>query len=216
MSNIFNTLQLVTQLPKPASPSIQPSPKQLPIKQLPTKLSVKQMIPKQIITKQLLTKQSPLKQPSLKQPSLNQPSTKQPSLNQPSPKQPSPKIEPLSVAEEKEEEEDDDDCKQLFVGNVNKFSSFLIQHSINSFFQLPFQCQWQDLKDLFRSSGRILRADVVLNFEGRSRGFGTVLFANHKDAKQAIGKVFFGTLAAFKVNCYTQNNTTDLSFITEF
>ncbi|KAI7894317.1 uncharacterized protein EV154DRAFT_415427, partial [Mucor mucedo] len=72
--------------------------------------------------------------------------------------------------EVEEEEESDDDCKQLFVGN------------------LPFQCQWQDLKDLFKSEGHILRADVVLNFDGRSRGFGTVLFANHKDAKQAIEK----------------------------
>lgn len=73
------------------------------------------------------------------------------------------------VKEEEEEElEDDSDCRQLFVGN------------------LPFQCQWQDLKDLFRNSGRILRADVVLNFDGRSRGFGTVLFSSHKDAKSAI------------------------------
>lgn len=65
---------------------------------------------------------------------------------------------------------EDEVCKQLFVGN------------------LPFNCQWQDLKDLFRNSGRIIRADVVLNFEGRSRGFGTVLFSSHEDAKKAIEK----------------------------
>ncbi|KAK4517974.1 uncharacterized protein ATC70_001323 [Mucor velutinosus] len=65
---------------------------------------------------------------------------------------------------------EDDQCKQVFVGN------------------LPFNCQWQDLKDLFRHSGRIIRADVVLNFEGRSRGFGTVLFSSHDDAKKAIEK----------------------------
>ncbi|KAL9541756.1 hypothetical protein MBANPS3_008949 [Mucor bainieri] len=64
----------------------------------------------------------------------------------------------------------EDQCKQVFVGN------------------LPFHCQWQDLKDLFRHSGRIIRADVVLNFEGRSRGFGTVLFSSHEDAKKAIEK----------------------------
>ncbi|KAL7335401.1 hypothetical protein PS15p_200880 [Mucor circinelloides] len=65
---------------------------------------------------------------------------------------------------------EEEQCKQLFVGN------------------LPFNCQWQDLKDLFRHCGRIIRADVVLNFEGRSRGFGTVLFSSHEDAKKAIEK----------------------------
>ncbi|GAN01676.1 RNA-binding domain-containing protein [Mucor ambiguus] len=72
--------------------------------------------------------------------------------------------------------DEDDQCKQIFVGNDNHHQ------------QLPFNCQWQDLKDLFRHSGRIIRADVVLNFEGRSRGFGTVLFSSHEDAKKAIEK----------------------------
>lgn len=56
----------------------------------------------------------------------------------------------------------------LFVGNV------------------PFQCQWQDLKDLFRAAGNIQRADVALNADGRSRGFGTVLFASPEDAQTAV------------------------------
>ncbi|KAF8331279.1 uncharacterized protein EI90DRAFT_2846920, partial [Cantharellus anzutake] len=51
---------------------------------------------------------------------------------------------------------------------------------------LPFQCQWQDLKDLFRSAGQIVRADVALGADGRSRGFGTVLFANDADANTAV------------------------------
>ena len=42
---------------------------------------------------------------------------------------------------------------------------------------LPFNCQWQDLKDLFRTAGNILRADVTVGPDGRSRGFGTVLYA---------------------------------------
>ncbi|KAF8972387.1 hypothetical protein BGZ46_010128 [Entomortierella lignicola] len=58
--------------------------------------------------------------------------------------------------------------RQVFVGN------------------LPFQCQWQDLKDLFRKAGDIIRADVALGFDGRSRGFGSVLFANQEDATTAI------------------------------
>lgn len=51
---------------------------------------------------------------------------------------------------------------------------------------LPFHCQWQDLKDLFRAAGNIQRADVALNAEGRSRGFGTVLFASPEDAQNAV------------------------------
>ncbi|QRW04764.1 RNA recognition motif protein [Ceratobasidium sp. AG-Ba] len=59
--------------------------------------------------------------------------------------------------------------RQLFIGN------------------LPFQCQWQDLKDLFRSAGQILRADVALGPDGRSRGFGTVVYAKESDATRAVG-----------------------------
>ncbi|KAF9128947.1 hypothetical protein BGW39_004599 [Mortierella sp. 14UC] len=58
--------------------------------------------------------------------------------------------------------------RQVFVGNI------------------PFQCQWQDLKDLFRKAGNIIRADVAHGSDGRSRGFGSVLFATPEDAKTAI------------------------------
>ncbi|KAF9171225.1 hypothetical protein BGX20_007939 [Mortierella sp. AD010] len=58
--------------------------------------------------------------------------------------------------------------RQVFVGN------------------LPFQCQWQDLKDLFRKAGDIIRADVALGYDGRSRGFGSVLFTTPEDATTAI------------------------------
>ncbi|KAF9051654.1 hypothetical protein BJ165DRAFT_1340519 [Panaeolus papilionaceus] len=51
---------------------------------------------------------------------------------------------------------------------------------------LPFHCQWQDLKDLFRQAGTILRADVALGADGRSRGFGTVSFATEHDADRAM------------------------------
>nr|CAG8473213.1 15113_t:CDS:10 [Entrophospora candida] len=60
--------------------------------------------------------------------------------------------------------------RQLFVGN------------------LPFRVRWQDLKDLFRKAGTVLRADVVMGYDNRSKGHGTVLFANVEDAKKAIGK----------------------------
>lgn len=58
--------------------------------------------------------------------------------------------------------------RHLFIGNI------------------PFNCQWQDLKDLFRSAGQILRADVSLGPDGRSRGFGTVLFQTTEDAMNAV------------------------------
>jgi RNA recognition motif-containing protein len=56
---------------------------------------------------------------------------------------------------------------------------------------LPFHCQWQDLKDLFRQAGTITRADVALGLDGRSRGFGTVVFASESDANRAV-KMFNG------------------------
>lgn len=51
---------------------------------------------------------------------------------------------------------------------------------------LPFQMQWQDLKDLFRNAGNILRADIAIGPDNRSRGFGTVLFATTEDASNAV------------------------------
>ncbi|KAH9976234.1 hypothetical protein BGW80DRAFT_1436217 [Lactifluus volemus] len=51
---------------------------------------------------------------------------------------------------------------------------------------LPFHCQWQDLKDLFRQAGAVLRADVALGQDGRSRGFGTVVFGTEYDAERAV------------------------------
>ncbi|PWN91775.1 RNA-binding domain-containing protein, partial [Acaromyces ingoldii] len=56
---------------------------------------------------------------------------------------------------------------------------------------LPFHCQWQDLKDLFRAAGDIQRADVALGPDGRSRGFGTVLFATAEDAQNAV-RIYHG------------------------
>ena len=41
---------------------------------------------------------------------------------------------------------------------------------------LSFATEWQELKDLVRASGNVLRADVMKGPDGRSRGFGIVLF----------------------------------------
>ncbi|KAG0205997.1 hypothetical protein BGX28_002499 [Mortierella sp. GBA30] len=51
---------------------------------------------------------------------------------------------------------------------------------------IPFRVRWQDLKDLFRKAGHVIRADVAMGPDSRSRGFGTVLFSNEDEAKKAI------------------------------
>jgi len=51
---------------------------------------------------------------------------------------------------------------------------------------LPYQAGWQDLKDLFRSAGNIIRADINIGADGRPKGSGTVVFETPKDAQQAI------------------------------
>ncbi|GAA5853620.1 hypothetical protein JCM9279_005078 [Rhodotorula babjevae] len=52
---------------------------------------------------------------------------------------------------------------------------------------LPFNCQWQELKDLMRGAGSVLRADIAQGPDGRSRGFGSVLFGTSQDAERAVG-----------------------------
>ena len=52
--------------------------------------------------------------------------------------------------------------------------------------QLPYQAGWQDLKDLFRAAGNIIRADINIGADGRPKGSGTVVFETQKDAQQAI------------------------------
>lgn len=84
--------------------------------------------------------------------------------------------------------------RQLFIGN------------------LPFQCQWQDLKDLFRSAGQILRADVALGPDGRSRGFGTVVYAKEADAARAVtmfnGYDYNGRILKVHYDRYSPTNQT--------
>ncbi|WPK25292.1 hypothetical protein PUMCH_002603 [Australozyma saopauloensis] len=53
---------------------------------------------------------------------------------------------------------------------------------------LPFSTTWHTLKDMFREAGDIIRADVMTNKFGKSRGFGTVVFSNADDADNAVAK----------------------------
>lgn len=58
--------------------------------------------------------------------------------------------------------------KNLFVGN------------------LPLQASWQDLKDLMRQAGEVIRADVGVHMDGTPKGNGTVTFLNPDDARAAV------------------------------
>lgn len=51
---------------------------------------------------------------------------------------------------------------------------------------LPFSVQWQELKDLFKQVATVDHADVSLDFQGRSRGFGQVVMSSPEDAQEAI------------------------------
>jgi len=51
---------------------------------------------------------------------------------------------------------------------------------------LPFTCTWKLLKDTFAQVGKVLRADIIMDERGRSRGMGTVVFATMEDAVRAI------------------------------
>ena len=46
--------------------------------------------------------------------------------------------------------------------------------------------RWQDLKDHFKSAGEVVHADVMVDADGRSRGYGTVLFSTTREAAKAI------------------------------
>ncbi|KAI8927483.1 hypothetical protein BC831DRAFT_452131 [Entophlyctis helioformis] len=58
--------------------------------------------------------------------------------------------------------------RQLFIGN------------------LPFSVQWQELKDLFRTMGTVVRADVAADIAGRSRGHGLIVMSTPEEALAAI------------------------------
>lgn len=50
--------------------------------------------------------------------------------------------------------------------------------------------RWQDLKTLFRECGNVIRADVLLKSDGRSKGLGVVVFERREEALEAIGEHF--------------------------
>lgn len=51
---------------------------------------------------------------------------------------------------------------------------------------LPFRAAWQDIKDLFKEHGEVIRVDVAQDVDGRSKGYATVLFEKEDEAQTAI------------------------------
>jgi RNA recognition motif. (a.k.a. RRM, RBD, or RNP domain) len=73
---------------------------------------------------------------------------------------------------------------------------------------LPYHIRWQDLKDLFRDFGPVIRADVQQTADGKSKGMGTVLFESEADALRAIddmtGKEIDGRVIDCRLDRYAQ------------
>jgi len=51
---------------------------------------------------------------------------------------------------------------------------------------LPYRTTWIQLKELCSQYGTVLRADTLIDRDGRSKGCGTVLFENEEEAKLCI------------------------------
>ncbi|KAI8885435.1 RNA-binding domain-containing protein [Backusella circina FSU 941] len=86
----------------------------------------------------------------------------------PMPKHKERDYESTSAPPPKDPRDAPDDCR-LFVDN------------------LPFSASWQDMKDLFRRAGRVLHTDIHTDpGSRRSNGTGTVIFADPRDAQNAI------------------------------
>ena len=72
---------------------------------------------------------------------------------------------------------------------------------------IPYRMAWQDLKDLCRTAGTVVRADVMSNPDGTSKGYGLVAFATQQDAAQAIvilnGRVVEGRVITCKYDRFS-------------
>lgn len=66
---------------------------------------------------------------------------------------------------------------------------------------LPYHIKWQDLKDIFREYGSVIRADVPQLPDGKSKGMGTVLFETEADAQNAIHEMNGREIEGRVVDC---------------
>ncbi|KAK4685964.1 hypothetical protein P7C73_g4167, partial [Tremellales sp. Uapishka_1] len=74
---------------------------------------------------------------------------------------------------------------------------------------VPAQATWQDLKDLFRQAGEVIRADVNMTMDGRPKGTGTVVFVTPEEARGAIemfnGFDWFGSVIEVREDRFAQS-----------
>ncbi|KNZ50565.1 hypothetical protein VP01_434g4 [Puccinia sorghi] len=73
-----------------------------------------------------------------------------------------------------------------FTGGRNSFSESGQSCKQLTVSGLPLTVGWQDLKDMFRSAGNIIRADIFFGADGSPTGTGTVIFETSRDAQNAI------------------------------
>lgn len=66
---------------------------------------------------------------------------------------------------------------------------------------LPYHIRWQDLKDVFREYGNVIRADVPSTPDGKSKGMGTVLFETEREAGRAIEEMTGKEIDGRVVDC---------------
>lgn len=76
----------------------------------------------------------------------------------------------------------------IYVRNVSQFCH-LFCFSIADSIQLPWSTSNEDLVELFTTIGKVERAEIQYEPNGRSRGTGVVEFANQTDAETSIGKL---------------------------
>ncbi|KAH0538670.1 hypothetical protein FGG08_004745 [Glutinoglossum americanum] len=52
---------------------------------------------------------------------------------------------------------------------------------------LPYEAEWQELKDLLKAAGNVIRCEVPKRSnDGRGKGYATALFSSHEEAKTAV------------------------------
>ena len=71
---------------------------------------------------------------------------------------------------------------------------------------LSWQTSWQALKEFFSAAGKIVRADIATDDNGRSRGYGTVRYGSEEEAATAIatlnGAEFEGRVITVRMDKY--------------
>ena len=90
---------------------------------------------------------------------------------------------PIFVREDREEKPGNikgKQTKQSFISNSSDVGNTVYVGN------LSFDVTWQDLKDHMRQSGDVVRADVMQDDSGKSKGCGLVEFSSSKDALRAI------------------------------